>query len=99
VLAIDPFLLGATVLGAIAYRCRFRVYTVTTIIVTSILAISKFWYVPEFIANRRTPWMGAFERSSQYGTNLWHAFLAVMTLRRDPRRPRRPHAQWRVAAT
>ena len=84
VLAIDPFLLAAVVLGAIAFRGWFRVYTVTTIVFTSVLAIASFSFVTALIANQPTPWMGAAERAAQYATNLWYAVLAVMLLRKQP---------------
>ena len=41
-LAIDPFLLAAVVLGAVAFRGSFRVYTVATILFTSVLAMMGF---------------------------------------------------------
>ncbi len=81
-LAIDPFLLAAVVLGAMAFPGRFRMYTITTLAFTTILAASSISYVPAVIANEPTPWMGAFERAGQYATNLWYAVLAVMLLRR-----------------
>jgi hypothetical protein len=84
ILAIDPFLLAAVILGAVAIRGWFRVYTVATIIFTSLLAILGFSYVSAVIANEPTPWMGAFERAAQYATNLWYAVLAVVLLRRHP---------------
>jgi hypothetical protein len=80
-LAVDPFLLAAIVLGAVAYRGPFRVYTVATIVVTSVLAVMGFSYVNAVVANQPTPWMGAMERASQYAMNLWYAVLAVMLLR------------------
>jgi hypothetical protein len=82
-LAIDPFLLAAVVLGAVAFRGWFRVYTVTTIVFTSVLAIMGFSYVSAVIANQPTPWMGAAERASQYATNLWYAVLAVFLLQKQ----------------
>jgi hypothetical protein len=81
-LAIDPFLFAAVILGAIAYRGWFRVYTVATIIFASVLAIIGFSYVSAVIANQPTPWMGAIERASQYAINLWYAVLAIMLVRR-----------------
>jgi Protein of unknown function (DUF998) len=80
-LAIDPFLLAAIVVGAIAFRGWFRIYTVTTVIFTSILAVIGFSYVSAVMANQPTPWMGVIERGSQYVTNLWYAVFAVMLLR------------------
>ena len=84
VLAIDPFLLVAVVLGAVAFRGWFRVYTVTTIVFTTVLAIIGLSYVSAVIANQATPWMGAAERASQYATNMWYAVLAVVLLRQRP---------------
>ena len=81
-LAIDPFLLAAVILGAVAIPGWFRVYTVTSIVVTSALAVLGFSYVSAVIANEPTPWMGATERASQYATNLWYGVLAVVLLRR-----------------
>ena len=83
-LAIDPFLLAAVVLGAVVLRGRFRAYTITTIILTSLLALISLSHVPAVIANAPTPWMGATERASQYATNLWYAVCAVMLLRQQP---------------
>jgi hypothetical protein len=82
-LAIDPFLLATLVLGAVALRGWFRVYTVLTIVFTSALAILGFSYVSAVIANQPTPWMGVIERASQYATNFWYAALAVVLLRRQ----------------
>lgn len=84
-LAIDPILLAAVVLGAVAFRGWFRVYTVATIVFTSALSMMGFSYVNAVFTNQPTPWMGASERASQYATNLWYAVLAVMLLRE--RRP------------
>ena len=81
-LAIDPFLLVAVILGAVAFPGWFRVYTVASIVVTSALAAISIQYVSAVIANQPTPWMGATERASQYATNLWYAVLAVVLLRR-----------------
>jgi hypothetical protein len=82
-LAIDPFLLAALVLGAVAFRGWFRAYTIATICFTSVLALSGFAYIPAVIANQPTPYMGAVERTAQYATNLWYAVLALVLLRRQ----------------
>jgi hypothetical protein len=84
VLAIDPFLLATVILGAVAFRGGFRVYTVATIVFTSVLAVIGFSFVSEVVANEPTPWMGASERAAQYATNLWYAVLAVVLLRQQP---------------
>jgi hypothetical protein len=85
ILAIDPFLLTAVVLGAVAFRGAFRTYTVATIAFSFVLAIIGFSYVDAVIANQPTPWMGAAERAAQYATNLWYAVFALVLLRE--RRP------------
>jgi hypothetical protein len=81
VLAVDPFLIAAIILAALAFPGRFRVYTIATIVFTTVLAISGFAYVPAVLANEPTPWMGVIERAAQYATNLWYAVLAAMLLR------------------
>ena len=86
-LAVDPFLLAAIVLAAMAFPGRFRVYTIATIVVTAVLASFGLSQLPAFMANQPTPWMGAFERAGQYINNLWYAVLAVMLMRQHPARP------------
>jgi hypothetical protein len=81
ILAIDPFLLAAVVLGGVAFRGAFRTYTVATIVFSFVLAIIGFSFVNAVIANQPTPWMGAAERAAQYATNLWYAVFAVVLLR------------------
>lgn len=80
-LAIDPFLLAAIVLAAIAHPGPFRVYTIATILVTMGFALSAVKYVPAVVAGDPTPWMGAAERAGQYATNLWYATFAIMLMR------------------
>lgn len=80
-LAIDPFVLAAMVLAAVAFKGRFRVYTAATIVFTTLLALSAVSFVTAFIAQRPTPWMGVTERTGQYATNLWYATLATVLLR------------------
>ena len=82
VLAIDPFLLAAVILGAVAIRGWFRAYTVATVVFTSVLAIMGMSYISAVVANQPTPWMGAIERTAQYVTNVWYAMLAGVLLRR-----------------
>jgi hypothetical protein len=84
-LAIDPFLLTATILAAIAFRGRFRTYTIANILITSLLAVFSMQYVRAIIENQPTPWMGAAERAAQYATNAWYAVFAVMLLRTQQR--------------
>ena len=85
-LAIDPFLLAAVVLAAVAFHGWFRIYTIATIVFTSLLAVMGFSYVSAVFTNQPTPWMGAAERASQYLTNLWYAVLAVVLSRQNKAR-------------
>lgn len=80
-LAIDPFVLVLNVLAAIALRGWFRVYTIATVVCTTVLALTAIRFVPLFLANEPTPWMGASERAGQYAMNLWYAVLAVHMMR------------------
>ena len=80
-LAIDPFLLAAMVVAAVAYRGRFRVYTIVTITCTTLLALTAFRFIPLFLAQQPTPFMGAFERAGQYAANVWYAVFATKLLR------------------
>lgn len=82
-LAIDPFLLAAVVLAAIAWPGWFRRYTIATVSFSTALALSAIWSIMAFLANQPTPWMGAAERAGQYATNAWYAVFAIMLLRRD----------------
>ena len=79
-LAVDPFLTVAVILGAIAFRGRFRRYTIATLVFTTVMAVVSISNVGAVIANEPTPWMGATERAAQYATNLWYAVLAVLLL-------------------
>ena len=83
-LAIDPFVLAAVILAAIAWRGWFRVYTIASVSFTTLLALSAVWFVKAFMAGEATPWMGLSERVGQYATNVWYAMLAVYLLRRVP---------------
>lgn len=93
ILAVDPFVLAAVVLGAVAFRGPFRVYTVATIAFSTVLAIMSFSHLDAVVANQPTPWMGATERAAQYATNLWYAVFAVVLLRE--RRSTQPPARSR----
>ena len=89
-LAIDPFLMAAVVLGAMAFPGRFRRYTIASLIFTTTLALSSVYFVMAFIANEPTAWMGAVERTGQYVQNLWYAVLAAKLLHESPARAETP---------
>ena len=84
-LAIDPFLLVAMVLAAIAWRGWFRTYTILTMSFSTALTMAAIWSIRAFMANEPTPWMGVLERTGQYATNVWYAVFATMLLGRDGR--------------
>jgi hypothetical membrane protein len=81
VLATNPFVLLSLVLGAVAFRNWFRVYTLATIVVLLALAAYGFSYAPAITANGPTPWMGLTERMAQYADGVWLAVLAAVLLR------------------
>ena len=80
ILAVDPFLLVAIVLAAVAFGGAFRWYTITTIVLTFVFAAVGLRHVTAVFTNGPTPWMGTAERAGQYTTNLWYAVFAVMLL-------------------
>jgi hypothetical protein len=82
-LAIDPFLLAATIIAAIAFKGRFRTYTIATMVFTTALILVSVSNLTAFMANQSTPWMGAKERAGQYATNLWYGVLAVKLLQQQ----------------
>lgn len=81
VFAANPFVLLSLVLGAVAFRNWFRVYTLATIVVLLALAAYGFSYAPAVTANGPTPWMGLTERIAQYADGVWVAVLAAVLLR------------------
>lgn len=80
-LAIDPFLMAAIILAAIAYPGWFRRYTIATLAFTTTLILVSIGSIMAFMAHEPTPWMGAAERAGQYATNLWYVVFAVYLLR------------------
>lgn len=95
ILAVDPFVLTAVVLSAIAFAGWFRAFTITIIALTSVFTIVGVSSAPAFMANEPTPWMGAMERAGQYAMNAWYAAFGVMLLRREflsPGTPEPVHA-------
>ena len=81
ILAINPFVFVTVVLGVIAFRNWFRFYSIGTILMMIVLSVLGFMYVSQFAAQQATPWVGLYERISQYGTMLWVAVLAIVLLR------------------
>jgi hypothetical membrane protein len=75
------------VLSAIAYRGRFRVYTVATL-----LFVAAFGGAAAFamrgLEQNDTPWAGGFERMNAYAYFAWLVVLAVTIMRREPQQAR-----------
>jgi Protein of unknown function (DUF998) len=76
------FVLVAMVLSAVAYRGRFRFYSIATLLVLvgfgagSSIAMGG-------IEEDLTPWAGGFERINAYAFFAWLVVLAVTVLRRS----------------
>jgi hypothetical protein len=82
ILAINPFVWGTVICGALAFRNWFRRVTILTTIAMAVLAVIAFSYLPNVLSNQPTPWLGLTERASQYIYFLWQVVLAFMLLRR-----------------
>lgn len=84
-LATNPFPLLAIGVAAAGSRTRFpgwfRAYSWVTLVFVAATAASAFLFVPEFLANQPTPWMGLAERAGQYAHQAWHAVFAMALLR------------------
>jgi hypothetical protein len=82
VLAVNPFPLLTILLAAFPSRGWFRVYSIATVVFVGVTALSAFVFVPAFLAQQPTPWMGLAERAGQYAHQAWHAVFAWVLLRR-----------------
>ena len=69
--------------GAVALGPRFRLYSVTTLIVLVVFGVLTGLDAPKLEANLPTPWVGVWERISVAADMLWVAVLAVTLLRRS----------------
>jgi hypothetical protein len=74
--------LAAMVLSAVAYRGRFQLYSIATLLVlvgfgtASSIAMGG-------IEENLTPWAGGFERINAYAFFAWLIVLAVTVIRRS----------------
>jgi hypothetical protein len=64
--------------GASVFGCRFRLYSIATIVAMVVFGVITSFYAQEVQANQPTPWVGIYERINAYGYMLWIAVLAVM---------------------
>jgi len=81
ILAVDPFLLIVMIAGAVAWKGRFRWYTIATIAFGTLMIALAIPHITDVFQNQPTPWIGLMERAAQYANNLWFVVLAMMLLR------------------
>jgi hypothetical protein len=72
--------------GAAALGLRFRLYSLATMLVVLAAGALTARAAPGLEANLPTPWIGVWERLNIGAWLLWVAVLAVVLLRRAPRR-------------
>jgi len=87
VLAVDPFLLVVMIAGAVAWKGRFRWYTIATIAFGMLMVGLAIPSIAAVIANQPTPWMGISERAAHYANNLWFVVLALKLMRETQSHP------------
>ena len=69
------------ILAAVAYRGRFRLYSLLTTLVMSVFGIASV-FAMRGLEQNDTPWAGAFERINAYAYFAWLIVLAVTVMRR-----------------
>ena len=82
-LAANPFVTLSLILGAMAFKKRFRFFSVSTIVIMLALASIGFSYAPQLQANEPTPWLGLAERAGQWAYGVWQIVLAIVLLRAE----------------
>jgi hypothetical membrane protein len=70
------------VLSAVAYRGRFRLYTLATILFVAAFGGAAGFAIRGLEEND-TPWAGGFERINAYAYFAWLVVLAVTVMRRE----------------
>ena len=70
------------VLSAVAYRGRFRLYSLLTVLVMSVFGIASV-FAMRGLEQNDTPWAGGFERINAYAYFAWLVVLAVAVMRRE----------------
>jgi hypothetical protein len=80
-------MLVAVAFGAAAFGRRFRLYSVTSLVILGVFGALTFVDAPRLAANLPTPWLGLWERINTAVFLLWVVVLA-MTLWRDGRSTR-----------
>jgi hypothetical protein len=80
----------AIAVGASAFGKRFRLYSVSSIVILLAFGALTFWEAPRLQANLPTPWIGLWERINISVFLLWVVVLATALLRTGTRRLRPP---------
>jgi hypothetical protein len=75
----------AIAVGATAFGKRFRLYSISSIVVLVAFGALTFWQAPGLSANLPTPWIGLWERINISVFLLWVAVLATALLRSGTR--------------
>jgi hypothetical protein len=69
--------------STVAFRAWFRLYTIVSLVVMTLLAgLTGRPVMNELANNLPTPWLGAFERVNAYAMFAWTVVLAVVLLGR-----------------
>ncbi len=76
-------------LGTTAFGRRWRLYSITTLVVLLGSGVATFLYAPRLAANLPTPGMGVVERIDLGAYLVWVAVLSAVLLR-DHRQLRQP---------
>ena len=80
-LAANPAVPLSLVMGMIAFKQWFRIYSLGTLIIVLALAGLSFSYAPQLDANEPTPWLGLTERVAQWTFLVWQVVLVWRLLR------------------
>jgi hypothetical protein len=74
-------MLLAMAIGAAAFGRRFRLYSITSLVILAAFGILTFLDAPDVGANLPTPWIGLWERINLGVLLLWIVVLALALLR------------------
>ena len=80
----------AIAVGATAFGKRFRLYSVSSIVILLAFGALTFWEAPRLQTNLPTPWIGLWERINISVFLLWVVVLATALLRTGTGRLRPP---------
>lgn len=85
VLTIVTVILTLLLIGMAAplYGNKFRVYSITTIVILLLFGVLAGSNAPRLAAQQSTPWLGITERVNIYTYLLWVAVLAVTLLKQE----------------